>query len=91
MFKRFFDDFLRLVSFVNRIVERGLAFAIVKIVRFYQLAISPTLGPCCRFTPTCSQYCLLAIQKYGAFVGVLKTVGRVLRCHPFSRGGYDPP
>ncbi|MBQ7112509.1 MAG: membrane protein insertion efficiency factor YidD [Thermoguttaceae bacterium] len=72
-------------------MERVLTFFVVKIVRFYQLAISPAFGPCCRFTPTCSQYCLLAIQKYGVFVGVLKTVWRILRCHPFSRGGYDPP
>lgn len=66
-------------------------FVVVKSVRFYQLAISPLFGPCCRFTPTCSQYCLLAVEKYGVFIGVWKTCGRILRCNPFSRGGWDPP
>ncbi|MBQ7815419.1 MAG: membrane protein insertion efficiency factor YidD [Thermoguttaceae bacterium] len=75
----------------GRVVELFLTFLVVKIVRFYQVAISPLFGPCCRFTPTCSQYCLLAVQKHGVFVGVLKTFWRVLRCHPFSRGGWDPP
>ena len=91
MIRRIFRFLARSSGFVGSFLERVLTFLIVKIVRFYQLAISPMFGPCCRFTPTCSQYCLLAIQKYGVFVGVLKTVGRVLRCHPFSRGGYDPP
>lgn len=61
------------------------------LVRFYQVCISPLIGPCCRFRPTCSQYCVLAIQKYGLIVGLLKTAWRVLRCNPFNRGGYDPP
>lgn len=91
MIDPFFCAVSRLFLNFGSLIERGLTFAIVKIVRFYQLAISPMFGPCCRFTPTCSQYCLLAIQKYGVFVGVLKTIGRILRCHPFSRGGYDPP
>ena len=65
--------------------------AILSLVRFYQVAISPLHGPCCRFTPTCSQYCVLAIQKYGILVGLCKTAWRVLRCNPFCKGGYDPP
>lgn len=79
------------LAVVLRVFERCATVLIVKLVRFYQLAISPMFGPCCRFTPTCSQYCLLAIEKYGVFLGVLKTCGRILRCHPFSRGGWDPP
>ena len=65
--------------------------AILWLVRFYQVAISPLHGPCCRFTPTCSQYCVLAIRKYGLVVGLVKTAWRVLRCNPFCKGGYDPP
>lgn len=61
------------------------------LVRFYQVCISPLHGPCCRFTPTCSQYCVQAIKKYGLLVGALKTIWRVLRCNPFNPGGYDPP
>ncbi|MBR4975932.1 MAG: membrane protein insertion efficiency factor YidD [Thermoguttaceae bacterium] len=91
MIRRVFLFLLRLCASAQSFAERFLTFLIVKIVRFYQVAISPMFGPCCRFTPTCSQYCLLAIQKYGVFVGLLKTCRRILRCHPFSRGGYDPP
>ena len=48
------------------------------------------MGGCCKFIPTCSQYGLEAIQKYGAFKGGLMTIWRILRCNPFSKGGYDP-
>lgn len=89
--KRFLFFLFAFFTVVANVVERILTVLVVKIVRFYQIAISPLFGPCCRFTPTCSQYCLLAIQKYGVFVGVLKTFWRILRCHPFSRGGWDPP
>ncbi len=60
------------------------------LIRFYQKNISPALPPSCRFTPTCSQYAVEAIQKYGAGKGVLLALWRLLRCNPFSRGGYDP-
>lgn len=65
--------------------------AAIYCARFYQVCISPLIGPCCRFTPTCSQYCILAIKKYGLIVGALKTIWRILRCNPFNPGGYDPP
>lgn len=64
---------------------------LIAMVRFYQRAISPLLGSNCRFSPTCSQYTVDAIEKYGAIRGVLKGVKRIARCHPFSKGGYDPP
>ncbi len=89
--KRFCFALLAPFFVAGNVVELFFTFLIVKIVRFYQIAISPLFGPCCRFTPTCSQYCLLAIRKHGVFIGVLKTFWRVLRCHPFSRGGWDPP
>lgn len=60
-------------------------------VRFYQAAISPMLGPKCRFTPTCSEYFILAVRKYGPLRGALKGVWRILRCNPFSAGGPDWP
>ncbi|MBQ9372649.1 MAG: membrane protein insertion efficiency factor YidD [Thermoguttaceae bacterium] len=49
------------------------------------------LGPHCRFTPTCSQYCILALRKYGLLRGSFKTIWRILRCNPYGKGGYDPP
>ena len=60
------------------------------MIRFYQRKISPLLGDRCKFYPTCSEYALQAIEKYGAFKGFLKAVWRILRCNPMSRGGYDP-
>ena len=63
---------------------------LLALVRFYRRAISPFRPPCCRYTPTCSQYGLEAIQKYGAFKGSLLALWRILRCNPFSHGGYDP-
>ena len=60
------------------------------LIRLYQKFISPLKRPCCRFTPTCSAYALEAFSKRGFFVGFALTVWRVLRCNPFSKGGYDP-
>lgn len=60
------------------------------LIRFYQKAISPTKPPCCKYTPTCSQYAVEAIERFGAFRGLGLAVWRFLRCNPMSRGGYDP-
>lgn len=59
-------------------------------IRFYRKYISPLKGFHCPYTPTCSEYGLEAIEKYGAFKGGLLAVWRILRCNPFSHGGYDP-
>lgn len=64
---------------------------LIALVRFYQYTISPLLGPKCRYQPSCSHYMIEAVQKYGAIRGCWKGICRVCRCHPFSRGGYDPP
>lgn len=63
---------------------------LIALVRFYQKCISPLKIPCCRFTPTCSQYAIEAITTHGAFKGTLLAIWRVLRCNPFCKGGYDP-
>ena len=60
------------------------------LIRFYQYAVSPLIPPHCRYTPTCSQYALEAIEKYGAWKGGKLALFRILRCNPFSKGGYDP-
>lgn len=60
------------------------------LIRFYQVAISPFIGRHCRFTPTCSQYAYIAINKYGIFKGTYLAARRILKCHPFHDGGYDP-
>lgn len=66
-------------------------WAIIGLVRCYQKYLSPMLGANCRFTPTCSQYMIEAVQKYGALRGGWKGVRRICRCHPLHPGGYDPP
>ena len=60
------------------------------LVRLYRKYISPLKPPCCRFKPTCSAYAIEAFQKRGFFIGFILTVWRILRCNPFSKGGYDP-
>lgn len=60
------------------------------LIRFYQHHISPLTPPACRYTPTCSQYTLEAIQKYGAIKGCWLGLKRICRCHPWGGSGYDP-
>jgi len=60
------------------------------LIRFYQRNLSPLHPACCRFRPTCSQYALEAIQKYGALKGGYLALRRILRCNPLFKGGYDP-
>jgi len=69
----------------------GLATALIGVIRAYQAVISPLLPPqTCRFHPTCSQYMIDAIGRHGAVSGFWRGVKRILRCHPFHPGGYDP-
>src|SRR6185436_12176138 len=64
--------------------------ALTTVIRAYQVVISPALPAACRFSPTCSQYALEAIQRYGALRGVWLAARRLARCHPFHPGGFDP-
>ena len=63
---------------------------LILLIRFYQICISPLFPPTCRFTPTCSTYFIQAVDKYGVFKGSYLGIKRILRCHPWSEGGYDP-
>ncbi|MGD1902023.1 MAG: membrane protein insertion efficiency factor YidD [Geitlerinemataceae cyanobacterium] len=71
-------------------LEKLFRTIFLAIVRFYRLAISPLFPPTCRFQPTCSQYALTAIERFGAWRGGWMAARRILRCHPFNPGGYDP-
>ena len=64
--------------------------ALLLLIRFYRAAISPLFPPSCRYVPTCSAYAMEAIKKYGAAKGGWLALRRILRCHPFHKGGYDP-
>lgn len=67
-----------------------MKYLMIKMIRWYQKYLSPMKSTRCPYIPTCSQYGLEAIEKYGAFKGGLLTFWRILRCNPFSKGGYDP-
>lgn len=64
---------------------------LIAMIRGYQLAISPLLGPQCRFQPTCSQYFIESVRKHGAIRGAWRGLRRIGRCHPWGGSGYDPP
>ncbi len=71
---------------VSRAGRRAVGLAI----RGYQIALSPLLGPMCRFEPTCSRYTAEAVERHGVLRGLVLGVRRLLRCHPFHPGGFDP-
>ena len=63
---------------------------LIRTIRFYRKNISPMTPPWCRYLPTCSQYAIEAIEQYGALKGGIMSLWRILRCNPFSKGGFDP-
>lgn len=67
-----------------------MRYLFIFVIKLYRKFISPLLGANCRFEPTCSMYALQAFEKYGTFKGGYLTVRRILKCHPFHPGGYDP-
>ncbi|WP_069870650.1 membrane protein insertion efficiency factor YidD [Fusibacter sp. 3D3] len=67
-----------------------MKYVMIFMIKLYQKFISPLLGSNCRFLPTCSQYSVEAIEKYGAIKGGFLSVKRISKCHPFHPGGYDP-
>jgi len=67
-----------------------MKYLFIGLVRLYQLIISPWMPSRCRYHPTCSQYSIEAFKKHGAFKGLWLTIKRIGRCHPWSKGGYDP-
>ncbi|MGN6249643.1 MAG: membrane protein insertion efficiency factor YidD [Ginsengibacter sp.] len=67
-----------------------LSLPFIGLIKFYQLVISPWMGPSCRYTPTCSQYGIEALKKYGPLKGGWLTIKRISRCHPWGGHGHDP-
>ena len=90
MFKRFWEKF----NFIDLLLRKGVVF----LIKIYQKTISFDHGLLkifhphgyCRFRPTCSEYAILSIEKYGLIKGGLKATWRILRCNPWNKGGYDP-
>ena len=67
------------------------SWLLIGAARIYQWTLSPLFGPACRYQPTCSEYFVVSVKKYGAVRGVWRGVRRICRCHPLYPGGYDPP
>lgn len=76
---------------VLRFPGRLVGWILVGLVRIYQMLISPMIGSHCRYQPTCSEYFIQAVRKFGPLIGAWKGVCRILRCHPWHPGGIDPP
>ena len=77
-------------SHLSHFLILSFSHFLISPIRFYQRYISPLTPPSCRFTPTCSQYAIEAIQKHGPLRGLYLAVRRILRCHPWGGSGYDP-
>ncbi len=71
-------------------MKKIFVFPLVIIIKLYQFVISPLTPPSCRYSPTCSQYALEALKKYGIIKGVSLTFKRLIKCHPWGGSGYDP-
>ena len=71
-------------------LKKIFVFPLVIIIKLYQFIISPLTPPSCRYSPTCSQYSLEALKKYGIIKGVSLTFKRLIKCHPWGGSGYDP-
>lgn len=71
-------------------MKKLLSYILIGLVKFYQYTISPLFSASCRYTPTCSSYCIEAIQKYGPFKGAYLGLKRILSCHPWGGHGHDP-
>lgn len=79
----------QLLALIKHFLSLG-ANCVILLIRSYQRFISPLLGPHCRFTPTCSQYGIIALKRFGLIKGSWLTLKRVLKCHPLHEGGEDP-
>jgi putative membrane protein insertion efficiency factor len=88
--ERLYGDCSRRRTFMLAWIDRAVRFLAIVPIRIYQYLLSPILPPSCRYVPSCSQYAIDAILKHGIFKGSYLAVRRILRCHPFHAGGYDP-
>lgn len=73
-----------------RLISRLLTTSLIKLIKIYQLLLSPMLGQNCRFYPTCSHYAQESLNKHGVIKGTYLAIRRLFRCHPWHDGGYDP-
>ncbi|SEL33465.1 membrane protein insertion efficiency factor YidD [Parapedobacter koreensis] len=82
---------MKVVHFIwEKVIKAALGSIFLVLIKAYQLLLSPMLGASCRYSPTCSQYAVEAIRKYGPFKGGWLAVKRIARCHPWGGHGHDP-
>ena len=74
----------------KRTANEWVREGIIVVIHLYQHTVSILLGPCCRFAPSCSSYALVSVQRFGILEGARLTFKRLIKCHPFHPGGYDP-
>ena len=80
----------RFLTAMSACLSAALAWLLVLLVQMYQVVLSPVVGRCCRFTPSCSSYAIVAIRRHGCVRGTGLALWRLLRCNPFNPGGEDP-
>ena len=83
-------QFKNAILFLLGAIKKGLIIILIIPVKIYQLSISPLLPNSCRYTPTCSSYAIEALKKHGPIKGLILTIKRVSKCHPWGGHGYDP-
>ena len=83
------NNYLKESAFILKIEQMGVLLATLS-VRLYQIILSPVIGPACRFYPSCSNYAIEALDRYGLVKGIYLAIRRLLRCHPWNDGGVDP-
>jgi putative membrane protein insertion efficiency factor len=81
---------VKALKFIKTLISKIIKALFIFLIRFYQVAISPHTPAACRFTPTCSQYAIEALRKYGVIKGSFLAIKRILRCNPWGGSGYDP-
>lgn len=79
-----------LLKRVTSFISRCFVWILLLPIRFYRAFISPLLPPSCRYTPTCSEYAMIALKRHGVFKGLWLSIKRIMRCHPWGGSGYDP-
>lgn len=90
MIRHFLKNMLQPFFRAWKSLGRLLSWLLILPIRFYRRFISPLTPPSCRFTPTCSEYAILALRKHGPVKGLILAVWRILRCNPWGGSGYDP-
>ena len=89
-YQRSFACYGEFINLIRRSLSSVISRTLILLVRIYQITLSPIVGRCCRYQPTCSSYFIDAVQQHGPGSGTWMGIKRILRCHPFTRGGFDP-